>query len=87
LVYQLKERTYTEDVTEYCAEVFGPEKEEVAVSILCFIPNIIRLIQSLRKRWTGHVAHMGEKRTEDSVMVGKTDRDHLEDQSVDGRIM
>jgi len=57
--------------------VFGPEKEKVAVSILCSTPNIIRLIQSLRKRWTGHVARMGEKRIEDRFMVGKTDRDHL----------
>ena len=44
---------------------------------MCSIPNIIRLVQSLTKRWTGHVARMGEKRIEDSVMVGKTDRDHL----------
>jgi len=67
--------------------VFGPEKEEVAVSILCSSPNIISLIQSLRKRWTGHVARMGEKRIEGRVMVGKTDRDQLEDQGVDGRII
>ena len=41
----------------------------------------------MRKRWTGHVARMGEKRIEDRVMVGKTDRDHLEYLGIDGRIM
>jgi hypothetical protein len=35
----------------------------------------------------GHVARMEEKRIEDRVMVGKPERDHLEDLGVDGRIM
>jgi hypothetical protein len=30
---------------------------------------------------------MGEKRTEDRVIMGKTNRDNLEDLGVDGRIM
>ena len=57
------------------------------LQVLCFTPNIVKLIQSVRRRWTGHVARMGEKRTEDRFMVGKTNRDHLEDLGVDGKIM
>jgi hypothetical protein len=57
------------------------------LQVLCTTPNIVRLIQSVRKRWMGHEACMGEKKTEDRVMAGKTNRDHLEDLGVDGRIM
>jgi hypothetical protein len=34
-------------------------------------PNIIRVIQSRRMRWAGHVARMGEKRGADRILVGR----------------
>jgi hypothetical protein len=30
-------------------------------------------------RWAGHVAHMGDRRDAYSILVGRPDRDHLED--------
>jgi hypothetical protein len=34
-------------------------------------PNIIRMIKSMRMKWTGHVARMGEKRNAYRILVGK----------------
>jgi hypothetical protein len=34
-------------------------------------PNIIRQIKSRRRRWTGHVARMGEGRKAHMVLMGK----------------
>jgi len=34
-------------------------------------PNILRVIKSIRMRWAGHVARMGEKRGVYRVLVGK----------------
>jgi hypothetical protein len=34
-------------------------------------PNIIRIIQSRKMRWAGHVARMGEKRNAYKILVGK----------------
>ena len=34
-------------------------------------PNIVRVIKSRRKRWAGHLAHMGEERGAYGVLVGK----------------
>jgi len=36
-------------------------------------PNIMRVIKSRRKRWAGHVAHMGDERGVYRVLVGKPD--------------
>jgi hypothetical protein len=33
-------------------------------------PSIIRMIKSRRKRWTGHVAQMGERRNAYKILVG-----------------
>jgi hypothetical protein len=38
---------------------------------LCFAPNIIRIINSRRMRWAGHVAPMGEKRKAYRLLVGR----------------
>jgi hypothetical protein len=44
-----------------------------------------RQTKSRRKRWTGHVACMGEGRNVYRVLVGSPEeKDHLEDQGVDG---
>ena len=34
-------------------------------------PNIVRVIKLRRTRWAGHVAHMGEERGVNRVLVGK----------------
>jgi hypothetical protein len=34
-------------------------------------PSIIRIIKSRKMRWAGHVARMGEKRTEYRILVGR----------------
>jgi hypothetical protein len=36
-------------------------------------PSIIRIIKSIRMRWAGHVARMGEKRNAYRILVGKPD--------------
>jgi hypothetical protein len=51
---------------------FGPERNEVTrewrklhneeLHDLCSSPNIVWVIKSLRIRWAGHVARMGERR-------------------------
>ena len=51
-------------------------------------PNIVWVIKLRRLRWTGHVAHMGERRGEYGILVGKPEeRDHLEDPGIDRRII
>jgi hypothetical protein len=34
-------------------------------------PSIIRIMKSMRMRWAGHVARMGEKRNAYRILVGK----------------
>jgi hypothetical protein len=53
--------------------IFGPKKDEVTgewrrlyneePNYLYSSPNIIRLIKSIRMRWAGHVARMGDRRS------------------------
>jgi hypothetical protein len=40
---------------------------------LYFSPSIIRIIESRRMRWEGHVARMGEKRNVYRLLVGKAE--------------
>ena len=65
-----------------CAYTYiGPKKDELTrvwrklhnegLNGLYSSPNIFRVIKSRRMRWAGHVAHMGEKRSVHSVLVGK----------------
>jgi len=37
-------------------------------------PNIIRVVESRRIRWRGHVAHMGNMKSECKIFVGKPER-------------
>jgi hypothetical protein len=49
-------------------------------------PDIIRQIKSRRMAWVGHVTRMGEERKVYRVWWESPKvRDHLKDQSVDGR--
>jgi hypothetical protein len=62
-------------------KIFGPKWDEVTgewrklqneeLHNLYSSPNIVRTIKSLRMRWAGHVASMGEKRNAYRKMVGK----------------
>ena len=61
--------------------IFGPRRDEVTgdwrrllneeINVLYSSPNIVRVIQSRRMRWAGHVARMGEERGVYRVLVGK----------------
>jgi hypothetical protein len=51
-------------------------------------PSIIRILKSKRMRWAGHVARMGRRATLiDYWWESQTERDHKEDQDVDGWII
>jgi hypothetical protein len=61
--------------------IFGPKRDEVTckwrklhkkdLRDLYSSPSIIRIINSRRMRWAGHVAQMGEKRNAYRLLVGK----------------
>jgi hypothetical protein len=61
--------------------IFRPKRDEVTgewrklhseeLHNLYSCPDIIRQIKSMRMKWTGHVAHMGEERKVYKVSVGK----------------
>jgi hypothetical protein len=69
--------------------IFGPKRDEVTgewrklhnkeLNDLYSTPNIVRVIKWRRKRWTGHVAHMGKKRH-------IQERDYLGDPGVNERM-
>jgi len=78
--------------------IFGPRRDEVTgewrrshnekLNDLYSSPNIVRVIKSRRKRWTGHVARMGEGRGVYRVLVGnRREGDHWGDLGVDGWII
>jgi uncharacterized membrane protein len=61
--------------------IFGPKTDEATgdwrklhnegLHNLYSSPNIIRMIDSRRMRWTGHVARMGKKRNAYRILMGK----------------
>jgi hypothetical protein len=60
--------------------MFGPKREEVAGRLhreefhnLYVSPIIIRMIKSMRVRWAGHVARMGEVRNAYNIFIVKTE--------------
>jgi hypothetical protein len=67
--------------------IFGPKRDEVTgewrklhnkeLHDFYSPPSIIRIINSRRMRWEGHVARKGEKRNAYRLLVGKLEeRDH-----------
>jgi len=51
-------------------------------------PHIIQVIKLRRMKLAGNIACMGERRGVSRVLVGKPEEgDHLEDRSIDGRII
>ena len=78
--------------------IFGPRRDEVMgdwrrlhnkdLNDLYFSPNIVRVINSRRMGWTGHVARMGEERAGYRSWWGnRRERDHWGDLGVDGWII
>ena len=67
--------------------LFEPEKDEVTgewrklhyeeLNDLYPSPSIVGLIKSIRMRWAGNVARMGERRGVYSVLVGKPEGKRL----------
>ena len=61
--------------------IFGPKRDEVTgewrklhneeLNDFYSSPHIVRVIQSIRMKWVGHVACMGERREIYRVLVGK----------------
>jgi hypothetical protein len=61
--------------------VFGPKRDEMTgewrklqndeLNDLYSLPNNVRVVNSRRMRWAGHVARMGEDRGVYRVLVGK----------------
>jgi hypothetical protein len=61
--------------------IFGPKKDDVTgewrklhnkeLHDFYSFPSIMRIIKSRRKKWAGHVARMGEKRTVYRLLAGK----------------
>jgi hypothetical protein len=59
--------------------IYGPRREEVTgrwrklhnkeFGDLYSSPTIIRIFKSIRMRWTGHIARMGEKRNAYGLFV------------------
>jgi hypothetical protein len=61
------------------SKIFGPKRKTdhrenyIMINfITCiFLPNIIRVTESRRMRWAGHVVRMGEGRGVNRVLVGR----------------
>jgi len=56
--------------------IYGPKREwrklhNEELNDLYSSPNTVWVIKSRRMRWTGHVAHMGERRSIYRILVGK----------------
>jgi len=77
----LEERTLRVSENRVLRRIFGPKRDEVTgkwrklhneeLNDLYSSPNIVRAIKSIRMRWAGHVACMGERRGVYRVLVGK----------------
>jgi len=78
--------------------IFGPRRDEVMgewrrshnedLNDLYPSPNILQVIKSIRTRWAGHVAYMGEERGVYRVLVGTLEgKNYWGDLGVDGWII
>ena len=89
-----EERTLRMLENRVLRRIFGPRKDEETgewrkphneeLHDLYSSPNIIRVIKSRRMTWKGHVARMGDRK---GAWGNLWVRDHLEDPSLDGRII
>ena len=65
-LYSFSEGPRRDEVTGEWRRLHNEELNDMYSS-----PNIVRVIKSIRMRWAGHVAHMGEDRGVYRVLVGK----------------
>jgi hypothetical protein len=73
----------TDEVTVDCSRLHNGELNDLYSS-----PNIVRVIKSIRMRWTGHVARMGyERECIRSWWGNLRERDQGGDPGVNGRII
>jgi hypothetical protein len=65
------------------------EAEDCTMRSYITCTNIVRVIKSMRMRWAGHVARVGETRNAyNKLLVKKPEgRDHSKDLGVDGKII
>jgi hypothetical protein len=56
--------------------------------MLCVFSDIIQMMKSRRRRWLGHLAHMGERRGAYRALVGRPEwKRPLENLPIGGRII
>ena len=79
--------------------IFGIKRDKVTrdwrklhneeLNDLYFSPNIVREIKSIRMKWAGHIACMGERKRRIQGFGGGNlkERDHLGDPGVEGKII
>lgn len=64
----------------------GPSVHNKELNVFYSLPYIVLLIETRRMKMAGHVARMALRTVMDSVLVGKTEGDHLGYTGVDGSI-
>ena len=66
-------------MTGECRKLHNEELNDLYSS-----PNIVRVIESRRMRWAGHVAHIGTVKVYTGIWWGNLrERDHLKDPAVE----
>jgi hypothetical protein len=90
--YKKDEHTLRVNDNRVLRRISGLRREEVVESLRRLhneeLPNLYvsphRMIKSRRRKWTGHISHIGGIRNSYITVIRKSKgRDHLEDQGVD----
>jgi hypothetical protein len=81
LVSDIEEQKLKKSESKGLRRIFGPKREKVTgdrkkmqneeLHNLYSSPNTIRMTESRRMRWAGHVARMGEKKNAYRILMGK----------------
>ena len=67
----VSERVFADEFDSSCNSFRCEIRNEELNLNLYSSPNIVRVIKSRRMRWAEHVAHRGERRDVNRVLVGK----------------
>jgi hypothetical protein len=80
-IFLVREMQYS---TYFCKLLFHTNEELYVL----YSTNIIQVTKSRRKRWTGGVAHMRDRRGASRILVAKPERtDHFEGPCINGKIL